>query len=308
MSRFHRRPARVAGIVLLTAALAALAPSTSSMASPVPAPPASVASAPARVGGWSTLPAACVGGISLIRTDSALLMGDVDASGPWLTPFGDTGLTGPTAAWTYSGFQYDGSAGGDPFSDYLAIGADGLLWDVMVTDTFAAGSEQMLGAGAGWGSVRSLTWAGRTTIVYGLRGNALVRYGFGANSSGIYVSSSRVIASSGWGGVRKIASGGTATVGGRAVDTLYVITTAGALNLYTVDRATNVLLGYPLRTTGWQNVTQLNAERCDANAGVTLVGVMNGSAYLYRDPVSDAKGDIISYGLITKGMTGVLIS
>lgn len=255
-----------------------------------------------------TLPYGMYGNLAHIRATGIARFGYVDINAPSLYSAGPVSFGAPIA-WTDSGLGH-GFGEGPPYYDrYLAIAADGSLrafdhnGDWILNETVVTGAT-------GWGAVRSLSYSGRSSLVYGLRGSALVRYAFreSADSLATSYSNSRVIESVHWSGAKLIACAGTATVNGRKVDVIYVVTYGGGLNMYTVDQATNALHGYRLRTTGWQNITALNATRWVPTWGVTFVGVMNGSANIYYDPVSDARGDIVSYGVATLGMAGTLQS
>lgn len=257
----------------------------------------------------AALPYGVHGNLSHIRPDGTVRLGYVDASGVSLESAGPVSFGAPIA-WTESGLSH-GFGEGPPYYDrYLAIHWDGLL---RVFDYYGGATitnETVVSGSTGWGAVRSLSYSGRSSLVYGLRGSSLVRYAFRESADSVLTaySNSRVIERVHWSGAKLIACAGTATVNGRKVDVIYVVTYGGGLNMYTVDQATDALHGYQLRTTGWQNITALNATRWSPTWGVTLVGVMNGSAYVYYDRVSDAKGDIVSYGLATLGMAGTLQS
>jgi len=256
-----------------------------------------------------TLPYGMYGNLAHIRATGIVRFGYVDINVPSLFSAGPVSFGAPIA-WTESGLSHGFGEGGPPYGRYLAIAADGSLraFDHSYGETIF--NETVVSGATGWGAVRSLSYSGRSSLVYGLRGSALVRYAFreSADSLATSYSNSRVIESVHWSGAKLIACAGTATVNGRKVDVIYVVTYGGGLNMYTVDQATNALHGYQLRTSGWQNITALNATRWSPTWGVTFVGVMNGAAYVYYDPVSDAKGDIVSYGVATLGMAGTLQS
>lgn len=257
----------------------------------------------------STLPYGMYGNLAHIRANGIVRLGSIDINAPSFHSAGPVSFGAPIA-WTESGLNH-GFGEGPPYYDrYLAIHWDGLLRAFDYFGGATITNETVVSGSTGWGAVRSLSYSGRSSLVYGLRGSALVRYAFreSADSLATSYSNSRVIESVHWSGAKLIACAGTATVNGRKVDVIYVVTYGGGLNMYTVDQATNALHGYQLRTSGWQNITALNATRWSPTWGVTFVGVMNGAAYVYYDPVSDAKGDIVSYGVATLGMAGTLQS
>lgn len=294
-----RRVAHVVPALLAGALTFGAAPSPAASAAPVAAARPAVAAA-------VPVPATCRTAVTVVRPDGSLALGAVRGAKGALYPMGVKLAYTPTAV-VYLGTS---SSAGVSIDRHYAIDRAGALHLVSVVDRTAAGGRLSLTDAVlsrGWGSIRSLTYAG--PYLYGLTTTGgLKRYTVGADHRPV---GAGTVATRGWSGVTSLGYAGWWKLpGGKAADDLVGANRSGGLVAYVVPRATPTKVSSRrLAAKGWQVFSHVAVGECSTGSARPLVGITRaGDVRVYLDANgNDQSGADIRYaGRAATGWTGVV--